>query len=672
MKYLGCAYYPEYWGPKRFQADARLMAEAGINIARIGEFAWSRLEPEEGRFTLDWLHECLDTLGRHSIDVVMCTPTAAPPAWLTQAYPDVCLVRADGRRAEHGSRRHYCSTSETYRRHTARVITALASELRPHKNVVGWQLDNEFGPEAGWCHCENCQSRFQAWLRERYGSLDALGQAWKTGFWSVDYSDWRQIRLGDAAQSLYSSRNLDSKRFWSDMMIEYARFQTELLRRLHPGAFVSTNGMGPIFSPMDYYKLFAFLDVACDDLYFDIATMDHNVLAMNVFRNIKPGRRYWVTETGAGALDHNRPPQAEQFRAWAWSSLAHGGDAHFVFRWRTCLSGQEQELQGMLEHSGRPRHRYQAVKACFTEIEGLREELADLPLPEAPVALVQDYNVLWGYEASRVGADVNYPGLIGRLHREFYDRHVAVDVIPPERDLGGYRLVVLPSLMMIAADFAKRLTRFVREGGTVLAVGQIGLRDFADNYLDTPGPEHLRELLGVTIEGGMYLASHVGPDEALWVPAPSRRQVAVGLKGKLERDGVAGPFTARTWVADLTLAGKGRALLTFEGEAYPRQPAVVETATGRGGALYAGTVNPDDALLSALADAALRRAGVERGPVTPRHVEVVTRGRLTFAVNHTDQTVSVPLGRTRKTVLGRVRGGIAELGPYGVAVVRNV
>ena len=666
MKYLGCAYYPEYWGSSRFAEDARLMHEAGINIARIGEFAWCRMEPEEGRFTLEWLHECVDVLAKQKIDVLMCTPTAAPPAWLTFAYPDCCLMRADGSRSVHGGRRHYCSTSDTYRRHTARIVEKLSAEMARHKNVAAWQLDNEFGPESGWCCCPNCQSRFQTWLREKYGSLDELNRRWATGFWSMDYSDWRQVRLAEQGADRYSSRMLDSKRFWSDMMTDYALGQAAIIRRNHPSAMVTTNGMGPIFPPMDYYKLFGALDVACDDLYFDIGTQDTNAAAMNVFRAMKPGQRYWITESGSGALDHGKPPHPEQFRAWVWSNWAHGGDAHFVFRWRTCLSGQEQELQGILEHSGLPGHRYKTVQNCFREVVSLRDKLADLPLPEAPVAFVQDYNVLWGYESARIGGDIGYLNHIYRIHKELYGRNILADVIPPGRELAGYKLVVLPSLMMIDEALAARLKKYVRGGGTVLATGQIGMRDFNDNYLATPGPQHVESLLGATIEGGMYLHSNVGPDEALWVPRAKRSQVEVPVAGKLGAHAVAG--SAQTWIADLTLAG-GSVLLQFTGDDYKDQPAMVQKQTGKGSAIYLGTISLNDSLFGEVIDYALGVAAVKPGPMTPEFVEVVERGKATFAVNHTAAAVEVPLGKKGKALVGSYANGVAKLEPYGVCVV---
>lgn len=668
MKYLGCAYYPEYWGLNRVATDARLMCGAGINIVRIGEFAWSRMERQEGQFTLDWLHQSVEVLGRHGISVVMCTPTATPPAWLTTAYPDVILVRGDGTRVVHGGRRHYCSSSDTYRRHSARITEALSQEMAPHKNVVAWQLDNEFGPESGWCHCANCQARFQAWLQARYGTVAELNARWKTGFWSVDFSDWRQVRLDDGRTDVYPSQKLDSRRFWSQLMIDFAQSQTAIIRKNHPAALVTTNGMGPIYPFIDSYELFRDLDVACDDLYFDIGTMDANTAAMNIYRSIKPGRRYWVTETGSGALDHGKPPHKDQFRAWAWSSFAHGAEAHFIFRWRTCLSGQEQELQGILEHSGKPRHRYRAVRNCFQELAGLRDRFKNLPLPKVDVAIVHDYQTLWGYESSRVGKEIEYLGLIYGIHKALYRQNIQDDIIPPRADLGRYKLVILPSLVMIDEKFAADLRAFIKKGGQVLALGQIGMRDDNDNYLDEPGPAHMADLLGARIEGGMYFRSHVGADEALWVPAAAETQVEVAVRGTLGGRPVEG--VAKRWIGDLTLQG-GQALLSFSDEAYRGQPAIVEKQTGKGCLVYVAAARLDDGLSDAVLSHVLATAGIRKGPPTPLHVEVVKRGKVTFVINHTAAPVTVKLGTNGRAVVGRYEDGKAELSAYGVCVVER-
>jgi beta-galactosidase len=292
------------------------------------------------------------------------------------------------------------------------------------------------------------------------------------------------------------------------------------------------------------------------------------------------------------------------------------------------------------------------------------------------VAIVQDQQVLWAYESSRVGRaenytgqvyqEVNYPALIYRLHRQLYRRQVLTDFGPPARALSPYRLVILPSLMMIAPDFARRLRAFVRRGGIVLAVGQLGMRDANANYLPYPGPDHLQSLFGVSLEGGMYLRSHVGPDEALWFPQSKCRELEIPLAGTLGGAAVSG--RAGKWIGDLELRG-GRALLRFEDDAYAGQPAVVEKSTGRGRAVYAAAIHLDDALLARLVDYALELAGIPAGPPTPDYVEVVRRGRAVFAINHRAEPVSVRLNVKGRALVGCHRDGVAELPAFGVCVV---
>lgn len=671
MKYLGCAYYPEYWGVERVETDARLMKAAGIDTVRIGEFAWSRMEPEEGVFDLDWLHDAVEVLGRHGIKVLMCTPTATPPAWLTGKYPDTLLVRGDGTTMLHGARRHYCPSSKTYRGHCRRIAEKLSSELARHKNVFAWQIDNELGPESGWCHCESCQAAFRDWLKARYKTVGGLNDAWKTGFWSVDYSGWDQIRLDDCRLGLYSSQNLDSRRFRSELMIDFCGEQEKILRRNHPGAKVTTNGMGPVYSPIDYYKLFENLDAACDDLYFDTATMDGDALALNVFRSIKQGHGFWLTETGSGALDHNKPPHPGQFRAWMWSSFAHGGEAHLVFRWRTCLSGHEQELQGILGHSGRPGSRYETVKGCFLEMKALCRKFGDLPLPEAGVAIVQDYQTLWGYESSRIGRDVDYHGLVQSIHKEFYRRNVLADIIPPGRDLRKYKLVVLPSVMIIPEDFAAELKSFVKAGGVLLAIGQIGIRDSHDNYIEAQVPSSgMAALLGISIEGGTYLKDHCHPERTMSHPDCDCRvesEVSGSFKGR-KINGKAG-----RWIAEVSAPADITAF-RFTDEIYAGRPAITCKKSGKGTAIYSAAIQLSDSIRGATIDHCLEiaRPGIWQGPSTSLHVEAIKRGDIILFINHNNKKETVEMKIKAKPLLGELKKGKLKLPPYGVAALKLV
>ena len=190
MFYFGVDYYPEHWPEERWPEDARLMAEAGFNIVRLAEFAWSKMEPTDGQYDFDWLDRTMSILASYNIRIVLGTPTASPPPWLMMKDPELFLMREDGRRATFGNRREYCPNHPLYHDHTRRIVTKMAEHYADHPAIIGWQIDNEFGDR---CYCSVCEVAFRNWLRKRYGSLDELNQKWGTIFWSHVYNDWDEI-----------------------------------------------------------------------------------------------------------------------------------------------------------------------------------------------------------------------------------------------------------------------------------------------------------------------------------------------------------------------------------------------------------------------------------------------------------------------------------------------
>jgi beta-galactosidase len=662
MKYRGVAYYPEYWPEARWDEDIRLMREARINCVRVGEFAWAAMEPAEGQYALDWLHRLFGKMGEAGIGVLLCTPTAAPPAWLTGAYPETLMVLAEGTRHTHGIRRHYCPTNRTYRNFCRAITTQLCTEFGGYANLTGWQLDNELGPERGRCYCEHCQAQYRAWLQARYGTLEALNAAWQTRFWSMTLSDWAQARL--ATGDRYPSMRLDTRRFQSDAYVDFAAEQTHVIRAHCPETLITTNGMGPLFEPINYYHLFSTLDRAAADQYFDIADVSSNALASDAFRSYIPTAPWWMTETGSGALSADKVPEAGQLRAWAYSSLARGCEMWCFFRWRTALSGQEQELQGVLEYSGKPQRRYAAVQALFSELEQVGPRFDNLPLPTAKVGLLFDYQADWAYSSAAIGEKVQYKKLVQELYRACFDRNIPVEIAIPARALSGYQVLIIPSLPIVDAEFARRLREFVAGGGTVLALPQLACRDAYNNYLPAEPPVGLEDLFGLRVAGGMYLRSFVGPDEALWFPEAKYTDETPMVK--LTLAGGETHAAMRTWMEDIELTG-GTALGVYTDNSFQGSPAVVEHHYGAGRTLYLGGY-PSPDLLGWMVEEALVNTGI--APVqAPQWVEVIPRGEYTFIINHTATPVRVPIQAT-EAVVGVHADGVASLAGFDVCVVR--
>ncbi len=321
--YLGTAWYPEHWPESRWRDDLRLMREAGLKVVRVGEFAWSRLEPAEGQFDLDWLERAVHLAAEYGLVTVMGTPTAAPPAWLTQTYPDVLAVREDGRRATHGNRCHFSPTSLRYRQFCERIAGQMAARFGHNPHVIGWQIDNEYNSVS---YDDQTRAQFQAWLREKYGSLNALNAHWTTAYWSQEYTDWAQIPLPIGGHN--PALMLEWRRFITDVYRLYQRAQIDAIRRhADPRQWITHNFMG-WFDLFDHYAVSADLDLAAWDNYVGTGHLDYlnNGAVHDLTRGFKR-KNFWLMETQPGCVNWqavNNVLDRGEVRAMAWHAVGHG------------------------------------------------------------------------------------------------------------------------------------------------------------------------------------------------------------------------------------------------------------------------------------------------------------------------------------------------------------
>ena len=297
--YFGADYYPEAWDESRWETDVRMMREAGFNIVRMAEFAWARIEPEEGRFDFDWLDRAVDLLYRNGIETLMGTPTSQPAPWLYQKYPDLFPVNAEGIRYNFGGRYLYCFNHPAMAEYTRHIVSPIAKRYANHPAVVGWHLDNEFGHVARECYCkEYCEPAFHKWLQARYGALEKLNAAWGTAFWSQIYSDWSQIPLPRLTQQQHNpALILDYRRYWSDTVVGYQRTQIDLLAELAPRQFTTHN----LWGKPDYFAIARDLNVAGMNFYpaQGWGRLEDNGLELDTFRGLKDGG-FWVVEQRGG------------------------------------------------------------------------------------------------------------------------------------------------------------------------------------------------------------------------------------------------------------------------------------------------------------------------------------------------------------------------------------
>ena len=427
MFYFGADYYPEQWPEERWPEDARMMKEARFNIVRLAEFAWSKMEPSEGKFDFDWLDRAIEILSTQGIKVVLGTPTASPPPWLMAKQEDLFLVEQNGVRQSYGLRREYCPSHPLYRHHTERIVNQVAEHFKDNPAVIGWQIDNEFGDR---CFCNICRAEFHKWLQKRYDTLEKVNKAWGTIFWSHVYTDWSQIPVPlTTALSHNPGLALDYRRFMSDTYRDYQRFQIDLIRRHCPDHFITHNLMGFGYNQLNYYDNAADLDIVSWNNYIRMqwgmqAEVDpaKAALSHDTMRGLKK-QNFWVMEqqSGGGGWEYVAvPPKPGELRLWTYQSIAHGADAIVYFRWRTARTGTEQYWQGILEHHGIPGRRYAEVSQVGEELQKISEIVTGSRI-KPQVAIMQSYDTRFAFQVQPNNPRFGYEKHIQDIYRGFYN-----------------------------------------------------------------------------------------------------------------------------------------------------------------------------------------------------------------------------------------------------------
>ncbi|RPI78461.1 MAG: beta-galactosidase, partial [Chloroflexi bacterium] len=490
---LGVCYYPEHWPPERWPVDAALMRNAGLSLVRIADFAWAAMEPREGEFTWDWLDKAIDVLAAEGLKIILCTPTASPPPWLCRAYPEILPVDDQGRRRHTGSRKHYCHSNETYRKHTARIVFAMASRYGKHPAVAGWQIDNEFGwAGSTHCYCESCTWAFRSWLEIKYGTIEALNNAWGTVFWSQIYGEWSEIELPNLTVGEPNpSHMLDFYRFSSDSIVSYQQLQiTTLQPHISKHQFVTTNYMSQ-FTDLNYYDLAGPLDFVSMSSYptghaesrsslympssvlpafaYDVGDPYVTAMGYTLMRCYKPQRPFWVMEQQCGNVNwstYNTGIRPGTVRLWTWHALASGADAAIYFRWRAGLYAQEQLHSGLLHHDASPAVGLNDLEEMKAE-RTLMSEIASAQ-HDGKIALLLDYDTLWAIQLQPHHGDFTYKRLLFIYYRALQRLGLPADIVSTGADLSPYKLVITPSAYLAKDQLANSLKTFAEAGGTVL------------------------------------------------------------------------------------------------------------------------------------------------------------------------------------------------------------
>jgi beta-galactosidase len=647
---LGTAWYPEQWPESRWEADLALMQQAGVHMVRVGEFAWSRMEPEEGHYDLDWLDRAISAAGKHGIYTVIGTPTAAPPAWLTQKYPETLRAYEDGRRAQHGNRQHFNWANPKYREMARKIAEQLAKRFGRNPHVLGWQIDNEyaevsFDPET--------KAQFQEWLKARYGTLENLNARWTTSYWSETYNAWDQvpIQVGYGNPGLL----LNWMRFVSDRWRSYQKNQLDAIRANSDSRqFITTNTMG-WFDGFDHYTVEQDLDLAAWDDYVGQGHLDpvRNGATHDLTRGFKQ-KNFWVIETQPGSVnwaDINNSLDKGEVRAMAWHDVAHGADAVSYWQWRSALNGQEEYHGTLVGSDGTPVPLYAEVAQVGREFEKAGPVLAGTT-PKSEVAILHSYDSRWAIQWQKHNNKYDAEEEILSYYGPVRTISQSVDIVPATASLSQYKLVVAPGLNVLTEVAVKNLIAYVQGGGHLVLGQRSGMKD-GDNALQTerqPGP--LVSLLGGRVE--QYYA----------------------LLQPVSVEGIWGNGECQLWAELLSAKDSGTEVLMRYGKSngwLDGQPAAITRQVGKGRITYIGAWL-DPKTMTAAAKWMTDTSGVKPAFGTvPSGVEVSARygaqNVVYILINFSGALQTITLPTEMKDVLDGGSKATVSLPNYGVTVL---
>jgi len=628
----GGDYNPNQWPREIWDDDMRMFKDARINSATVNVFSWAKIQPAEDRYDFSELDDIIDMLSRENYEIVLATSTGALPAWMAARYPEVERTDYEGRHHKFGHRHNACPNSPVFQKYSAALAGKLAERYGSNPHIKCWHISNEYGGE---CYCENCARAFRVWLQKKYGTLEELNKAWNMEFWGHTIYDWDEIvppnALGEGIgeeKTAFAGMSIDYRRFNSDGMLANFMAERDAIRKFDKETPVTTNLMGT-YKGLDYFKWAKEMDIVSWDNYPSYDTpWSQTAMCHDLMRGLKDAPFMLMEQTPSQQnwQPYNSLKRPGQMRAQSYQTVAHGADTVQFFQLRRSVGACEKFHGAVIGHVGTENTR------VFREVKQLGEELEKLggiipgSVNEAQVGVMFDWDNYWALEyTSGPSVDLTYVSHIHEYYRYFYDKNIAVNMIPVDADLGKYRLVVAPVLYMVKEGMAQALEAFVENGGTLVLTYMSGIVGQSDNVHPGGYPGPLRKLAGVWVEEIDALA----PEQFNEVVMNSGEKCKCGL------------------VCDLMHLEGAESLGTYGDDFYRGMPAVTRNSFGKGHVYYVGTRMEEQGLYRVL-DKAAADAEVESIVAGGEGLEIVCRKtpegqRLYFVMNFGEQERNLPV-----------------------------
>lgn len=627
----GGDYNPNQWGREIWSEDMRIFRDARINSATVNVFSWAKLQPSEDEYNFSELDDIIDMLSKEGYDIVLATSTGALPAWMFKKYPEVARTDYQGRHHKFGHRHNACPNSLVFQKYAAALVEQLAARYASNPHVVCWHISNEYGGE---CYCENCEKAFRVWLKNKYKSIEALNKAWNLEFWGHTVYEWDEIvlpnALGDGMDTeqntAFAGLSVDYRRFNSDGMLGNFKMERDVIRRYNKDALITTNLMGT-YKGLDYFKWAKELDIISWDNYPGYNTpWSYTAMCHDLMRGLKdePFMLMEQTPSQQNWQPYNSLKRPGQMRAQSYQTVAHGADTIQFFQLRRSVGGCEKFHGAVIAHVGTENTR------VFREVKQLGEELEQLSplLPgaanSANVGIIFDWDNYWAFEyTSGPNVDLLYVDQIHQYYKYFYDRNIAVNMIPVDADFSRYKVIVAPVLYMIKPGMKEALEAFVANGGVLITTYMSGIVGETDNvYLGGyPGP--LRALAGIWAE----------EIDAL---APEQTNTVRFTDGTTAKCRI---------VCDLIHTEGAESLASYTSDFYEGMPAVTRNAYGSGITYYLAT-DMDETGIAKVLDRAMEDGNVTAVIAEPTPLEITKRtteaATYYFVMNFRDEAAPLP------------------------------
>lgn len=632
---LGVDYYPEQWDISIMEEDLANIKELGSNVIRIGEFAWHLMEKEEGKYDFSFFDTVIKKANEYGLKVIFGTPTATIPAWLVKKYPEILSEFENGEKRTFGGRHIYCFNSEVFYKYSEKIIRELANHYKDEKNIVAWQIDNEFGHEGSdECYCPKCHRAFQEFLRNKFNnSIDELNKTYGTTFWSQEYNSFEEIPVPKKTITTHNpALRLDWERFRSKSIVDYSNFQVELLKSIIPDCVVIHDFPGGgLDKHVDYSKVAQKLNVVAFNNYpvwggQKEPIPPHEIaFGLDYIRGLKR-ENFWITEAIMGAQGHDITgflPRPNQAKMWSCQGMARGCSSLIYFRYRGATKGAEQFCYGILDADNKKRRKFYEVKDFFHNIIKY-EDILEQPI-KSKVAIVYDYDSLASFRIQKQSILLDCHQEMKKFYKPFYDSNIMVDIISEDKDFSEYKILILPVMIIWKKELTEKVKEFAKNGGIVVMTYRTAVKDIDNNLT-------LGEMLPVGYND--FVGAYVEETESL------QEYNSLDLEGKGFFNGIKGKGGI---FRDMLVSKGAEVLFRYNDKFYDTFSAVTKNSYGKGKVYYIGC-SPEEAILKLIVDDILNSAELSK-ILSPDNVEIVVREngdkQIKIYINHNDYEVKV-------------------------------